>query len=85
MKQTKLMDWIKAEKVDFFSHFYKYLADNFVFWGVKTESGEYIWFCSLNESCQAGFIIQYITSHKLNEKEILSQCMQIIGLENMGY
>jgi hypothetical protein len=83
LTQTPLMDWIKAEHVDFFAEFYKYLANHFHYWGVKQENGEYVWFCCLNESCQAGFILEYIhktrPGHLSSVAVITEKCYEIIG------
>lgn len=83
------MDWIKAEHAEFFSKFYIYLTKDFNYWGVKQDNGEYVWFCCLNESCQAGYLIEYIRNHMTDEKqypilrqssEIVLACYKCIGL-----
>lgn len=85
LKQTDLMDWIKAEHVEFFAELYPDLASNFNYWGIKQQNGEYVWFCSMNESCQAGYIISYIQklpkkSYQESVDVIKSKCLEILGL-----
>jgi hypothetical protein len=86
LKQTPLMDWIKTIHVDFYLGFHKFLADNFNFWGVKQDNGEYIWFCVMNESCQSGMLLQYIAIIEQTEstKEIKNKCFEILSIKENG-
>lgn len=84
-KQTELMDWIKAEHTDFFGLFYQFLSKDFNYWGVKminpeNNKQEYVWFCSMNESCQAGYILAYI-NRLIEINELIQPSIDLIKKE----
>ena len=81
-EQTELMSWIKMEQIEFFKEFYDYLSKDFNYWGVKQENGEYVWFCYLNESCQAGYILEYINTKKIDFQfyDVYQRCLDILHI-----
>ncbi len=79
LKQTKLMDWVKMEQAGFYSDFHSYLSQNFNFWNRKFDNGEYIWFCCLNESCQAGFMLEYINRFSIPYAQAVKEkCLDVL-------
>jgi hypothetical protein len=81
LKQTKLMEWVKMEHTDFYSLFHKHLAAKFTFWNMKFDSNEYVWFCCLNESCQAGFLLEYINKYGIEATVIKDKCLDILMIK----